>query len=245
MAGPISAFASLTIKAALFLGFGLIGGVWLFAGYSFAGRMADLERRSIAINARYMRAQDLLTTARGQVLMGSVYVRDALLDPDPATAADYRRRLEESYRATDAALQQYVPVVDAPVERERIDKMRREIGEFRRTLLEVLATDSRSWPTQARALLRGRIMPKREGVMRVSEEVQSLNRSAFIQQQTDIASVYRATQRRLWESFGLAVAASLGIALLAILYASRLEDSIRRQRLKDIENARDLQRLSS
>jgi signal transduction histidine kinase len=245
VAHPTSAFAAPTIKAALFLGFGLISGIWLFAGYYFADRMADLERRSAVINARYMRAQDLLTTARGQVLMGSVYVRDALLDPDPATAGNYRQQLEESYRAADEALQQYVPVVDAPAEQERIVRLRREIDEFRRTLLEVLSTDSRSWPTQARALLRGRIMPKREGVLRVSEEVQALNRSAFVQQQNDIAGVYRTAQRRLWESFGLAVAASLGIALIAILYAGRLEDRIARQRLKDIENARDLQRLSS
>jgi signal transduction histidine kinase len=238
-------FAAPTIRAALFLGFGLIGGIWLFAGYYFAGRMADLERRSAAINARYMRAQDLLTAVRGHVLMGSVYVRDALLDPDPATADDYRRQLEESYHAADKALQQYVPVVDAPVEQERIVRLRSEIGDFRRTLLEVLSTDSSSWPSQARVLLRRRIMPKREGVMRISEEVQALNRSAFVQQQADIAGVYRATQRRLWESFGLAVAASLGIALLAIVYAGRLEERIRRQRLKDVETARDLQRLSS
>src|SRR6187551_3390572 len=148
--------------------------------------MAELEKRSRDINARYTRAQDLLTTVRGQVLMGSVYVRDALLDPNPATADEYRHQMEESYHAADEALKTYVPVVDVPDEHERIERLRHDLDDFRHTLLDVLSTDSRRWPAEARDLLRRRIMPKREGVIRISEEVQVLNRSAFVQQQLDI-----------------------------------------------------------
>jgi len=233
------------MRAAVFAGFGLVAGIWLFAGYYFSGRMAELEERSTAINARYTRAQDLLTTVRGQVLMGSIYVRDALLDPNPATADEYRRQLEESYRTADEALQGYVPVVDVPGERLRIARLRREIDEFRKTLLEVLSTDPGAWQVEARQLLRRRIMPKREGVMHISEEVQALNRSAFVQQQLDIATLYRATQRRVWQTVGLALAASIAIALVATMYASRLEQRLQRQRLRDAETTRDLQRLSS
>jgi signal transduction histidine kinase len=234
-----------TLRTTVFIGFGLVAGIWVFAGYYFTGRMAELEKRSTDINARYTRAQDLLTTVRGHVLMGSVYVRDALLDPNPATAEEYRRQLEESYRSADEALKGYVPVLDVPGEQMRIDRLRREIDDFRRTLFEVLGTDSREWPSEARNLLRRRIMPKREGVMRISEEVQALNRSAFVQQQLDIASLYRATQRRVWQTVGLALAASVAIALLATLYAGRLEQRLERQRARDVESARDLQRLSS
>ena|SRR5436190_12189595 len=229
----------------MFVGFALIGGIWLSAGYFFTGRMADLGRRSAEINSRYTRAQDLLTAVRGHVLMGSVYVRDALLDPNPATADEYRRQLEESYRNADEALQGYVPVVDVPGEQQRIARLRRDLDDFRRTMLDVLATDSRRWPAEARTLLRGRIMPKREGVMHVSEEVQALNREAFVQQQLDIASLYRATQRRVWETVGLALGASLAIALTATIYAGRLERRVQQQRLRDVETTRDLQRLSS
>ncbi|MBI3261598.1 MAG: MCP four helix bundle domain-containing protein [Acidobacteria bacterium] len=230
---------------ALFLGFGLICAIWLFAGYYFTGRMADLEQRAAAVNERYMRAQELLTTARSQVLLGSVYVRDALLDPNPASSDEYRTKLEEASRTAEEALQRYVPVLDAPAERERIVRLRGEVEDFRKTVLEVLATDSRRWLIEARTLIRSRIMPRREGVIRVAEEMQALNRSAFVQQQSEIAGLYRLTQRRLWASFGLAVVASLGIALMAAIYAGRLEDRIQRQRQKERENARDLQRLSS
>ena len=96
-----------------------------------------------------------------------------------------------------------------------------------------------------RTLLRTRVVPKRELVIRLSEEVQSLNRSAFVQQQSATADIYRATQRQVWESLGVALGASLLFALLATVYAGRLEDRIRGQRAKDMQNARDLQQLSA
>src|SRR4051812_16237833 len=136
------------IRAAVFVGFGLVAGIWVFAGYYFTSRMAELELRSSDINARYTRAQDLLTTVRGHVLMGSVYVRDALLDPNPANAEEYKRQLEDSYRSGDAALKGYVPIIDVPGEQLRIDRLRHEMDDFRRTLLDVLGTDSRRWATE-------------------------------------------------------------------------------------------------
>jgi signal transduction histidine kinase len=235
----------LTIKAALFLGFGLTFGIWLFAGYYFTKRIGDVERRSAAINARYMQAQELLSTVRAQVLLGSVFVRDALLDPNPATASDYRRQLETTSGTITQALQQYVPVLDSSAERQRVGRLQGQIDDFRRTMLQVFANDSSRLPAEERVLLRGEIVAKRELVIRVSEEVQALNRAAYVQQQREIAEIYGVTERQLWVSLGFALAASLGVALLATLYAGRLENRIRRQRLQDVQNARELRHLSA
>jgi signal transduction histidine kinase len=172
-------------------------------------------------------------------------LRDALLDPDPATADDYRRELEATYQVADQALKQYVPVFDSTDELDRVSRLRHEIEAFREMLLQVLATDSSRWPAMARVIFRTLIMPKRDAVMGVSDEVQALNRSAFVQLQADIAETHRATQRQVWVRLGFALAASLGIALLAAFYAGRLEDRIRRQSARDVQNAQDLQRLSA
>jgi signal transduction histidine kinase len=234
----------ITIRAALFLGFGLTFGIWLFAGYHFARRLADVEDRAAAINARYMRAQELLSTVRAQVLLGSVYVRDALLDPNPSADA-YRRQVEDSYQSADDALQQYVPVVDSAAERQQVARLRQEIDNFRDTMLGVLATDSRLWPREARTLLRTRVMPKRELVFRLSEDVQALNRGAFMQRQVATTEMYRVTQQRTWQSLGAALAASACIGLLAAVYAGRLEDRVRQQRARELQTTRNLQDLSA
>jgi hypothetical protein len=158
-----------------------------------------------------------LSTVRAQVILGSVYARDALLDPDSSSANEYRRQIETTYDAVDQALQAYVPVLDSAAERDRVDHLRREIAEFRETMVKVLATDSRTWPRDARLLLSTQIVPKRQLVIRVSEEVQALNRSAFVRQQSGITEIYDVTQRRVWETLGFALAASFGVGLLATI----------------------------
>lgn len=215
------------------------------AGYNLAGRVADVEARASDISERYMQAQELLSTVRTQVLLGSVYVRDALLDPDPQTADSYRLRMEETYRAAEHALEQYVPVLDTAAERDRIARLDREVNELRATLLQVLATDSRTWRADARLLLSDLIMPKRDVVIRVSEEVQALNRGNYVQQQAEIAAIHRRTQQQISRRVALALVASFGIALVAIFYAGRLETQLRRQNARDIQNAQNLQRLSA
>jgi len=235
----------LTIKAALVLGFSLTLGVWLFTGYDISQRMSALQDEVSRLNARYTRAQELLSTVRAQVLLGSVYVRDALLDPSPAAATQSLSRLEQTSRAIDDALAQYEPVFGSDVERDRLQRLRREVLDFRTTMNSVLATPPTQWATDARRLLNERVVPRRETVIRVSEDVQALNRQAFVQQQSRLAALYDAAERRTWQRLGLALAGSLGIALLATFYGTRLEQHLRRQREKERQNAADLQRLSA
>jgi signal transduction histidine kinase len=243
MTGP--AAEGLTLKAALLLGFGLTLGLWVFTGYDIASRVTAMQEEATQVTTRYMRAQDLLSSMRAQVLLGSVYVRDALLDPDPETIEGYRRRLTDVYSDIDRALAQYVPVLDSPTERQRLDDLRHELEAFRATILDVLATDRTRWPTEARLLLNQRVMPRREALIRLSEDVQALNRRTYIEQQNHVASVYAAAQRATWQRLGLALAASLGIVLMATLYATRLERRLHEQRARDLQNTRELQRLSA
>ena len=235
----------LTIKAALLLGSGLTVGLWIVAGYQFTRRMAEVQRDATAINRRYMNAQELLSTVRTQLLIGSVYARDALLDPDPGSVDAYRQQLQNTYVTVDAALAGYVPVLDTPVEQARVARLRQEVATFRASMLEVLESKGARGYEDSRLLLQRHIVPKREVVFRASEEVQALNREAFVQQQDRIAEVYRVMQRRVWRQLGLALAASFGIALLLSMYAGRLETQLRVQRARDAQNTKDLQRLSA
>jgi signal transduction histidine kinase len=234
-----------TIKSVLVLGFGLVVGLWAFAGLYLTKRMEEVHSGAAAISMRYMQAQETLSTIRSQVLLASVYVRDALLDPNPGTVEDYRRRMEDSLAQVDTALESYVPVIGSAAELEGVDRLRAEIEHFRTTMLEVLASDSGHWRTNAQTLLRSRIMPKRELALRVSDEAQAVNRLAYVRQQSAFADAYDITQTRLWQGFGVILLASLGISVFAIAYATRLEGRLQAQRIKDIENTSDLQRLSA
>ncbi|MDP1569221.1 MAG: sensor histidine kinase [Vicinamibacterales bacterium] len=232
----------LTIRTALGLGFGLSLGLWLFTGYAFTTRLTEAEREASAVTARYLKAQDLLATVRAQVLLSSVFVRDALMDPELALP-DHRERIELAHGTIDEALRDYIPVIDAGTEQEEIDRLRVAVEQFRRTTWDVLEADLGH--ASVRDLLNDRIVPRREAAVRVSEQVQAINRTAYVQQQVVTADIHRIAQRQSWQRLGLGLTASLAIALIATVYAGRLEKRLLAQLEKDAQNTRDLQRLSS
>jgi signal transduction histidine kinase len=234
-----------TIRAALLFAFSLMFVLWLFSGYYLSRRITEVQAEAAAIDSRYVHAQEVLSSVRAQALLASVAVRDALLDPNPTTTPDYRRQVADTFHGIDASLDQYEPILDPAAERKRVNELRQQIEQFRRTLDEVLVSDSTRWPTEARSLLRSRIVPRREGVLRLSEEIQALNRNAVVQQQTATRLAYADTQRSVWMQIGLALAASFGILLIALRFVSRLEHRLRDRIEKDAETSRDLQRLSA
>lgn len=234
----------LTIRSVLLAGFGLMLGLWLFAGYQVTQRVQRAQRDSAGIGIRYQQSQELLASVRAQVLEASVLLRDALLDPDVTAQAEHRRGIEQAYDGIDTLLRRYVPFLDSAAERERLDRLRAELREFRSASDEVLATDSRRWPVEARTLLR-RFMPKRESAIRVSDEVQSLNRAAFIDQQRDQTAMQAQMQRQVWTVFGLALAVSMVIGWIAFRHAAGLERRLLEQHEREERIASDLQRLSA
>jgi signal transduction histidine kinase len=235
----------LTIKTALALGFSLTLGVWLFTGYYFTRRMSSVEADAAAISVRYMRAQERLSNVNGQVLLTSVYLRDALLEANPVAMATQRRLLEDTYDELDRELDEYVPVMDSAAEREQVARLRQEVSAFRATTHEVLGSDRVRSPVEARAILNTKVVPRRESVIRVTEDVRALNRSAFVEQQHAIAELHRVADRRSWQWLGATLAVSLGIGLLATAYATRLEGSLKHQRAVEAQNSRHLQLLSA
>ena len=235
----------LSIRAAVFLGFGLIFGLWMFAWVQLSLRISDAQRRAEAINTRYVRAQETLSNIRLNVLIASVAFRDALLDPDPANMERYRGQLERSYTTLDALLRAYQPVSDSPEERQQFGRLETEVDAYRRSMLDVLATDRNQWFVEARNVLSRRVTPRRDVIIAVSEGVQSLNRSGYVEQQSVIGGVYQSVQRDLWQVLGLGLTIGLGIAVLAIAYAGRLEGRLRRQISREVDLAHDLQELSA
>lgn len=234
----------LTIRAVLLAGLGLMLGLWLFAGYQVTRRVRAAQHNDAEVGARYQQSQELLASVRAQVLEASVLLRDSLLDPDVSAQDEHRRAIKEAYDRIDQRLTHYVPFLDSTAERERLERLRAEIREFRTASDEVLATDSSRWPFEARMLLR-RFMPKRESAIRVSDEVQALNRTAFIDRQRQLTVTQADMQRQVWTVFGVAMGISLLIGWVVSQHAAALERRLTEQHDREERIASDLQRLSA
>ena len=242
--------AGIGINTVLGAGFVLTVGIWLFAGSYFSARVRDLETRAAAVNARYLATQELLSVTRTNIYQASIYVRDALLDPLPTMDA-YRRAVNGAYDVADAQLTHYVPVFDTEADRDRamairesIATLRESIADLRVDMLDVLAPAGPDWRLYAERALQTN-MARRDAALRVAEELQLLNRAAYLSQQDETAQLYRTTHERFWQTLGLAVLPSMFIALFAALHVTGLERRLRAQQVKDARTAVDLQRLSA
>src|SRR5207247_329423 len=103
-----------TIKAALLTGFMVIFTVWLASTAYFTEHLVETQERSAAVHGRYTRGQELLFAVRSQVLLGSIYLRDALVESNQSStgaprARDQLRNLQaqvnqelEQYKAIDS-----------------------------------------------------------------------------------------------------------------------------------------------
>src|SRR5687768_7330521 len=86
--GPTS-----TIRGALTAGFAVVFVLWGASGYELVRSLREVDRRLEASRIDFQRGQDVLSTVRTNVLLGSIYLRDALIDRTPASDDDYRAAL--------------------------------------------------------------------------------------------------------------------------------------------------------
>ena len=235
----------LSVRTALAIGFCVTLGLWLYTDSAFTRRIGTVQREAADVAARYMRAQELLATVRAQVLLSSVRVRDALLNPTPDELRQYREQIEATHRIITMALADYEPVMRSSVEGEQIRRLQHEVDQFHATSMDVLTDVAGRRPVEIRELLNRHIVPRRETALAISEEIQSLNRRAFVQQQTDIAEIHRIAEADSRQSLGMALVVGLGVVLVTSLYATRLEGRLRVQLTRDAQMSRELQQTAT
>jgi signal transduction histidine kinase len=229
-----------SVRTALAIGFGVTLGLWLYTGFTFTQRIAAVQRDASDVAARYTRAQELLSTVRAQLLLSSVRIRDALLSAEAEAQPGYRELIEAGHRVVQMALMDYEPVLHA-ADDEGIHRLRDAVDQFHATSLGVLAGASGRPPAVIREALNENVAPRREAALAISEEIQTLNRRAFIAQQAEIAAIHRAAEARNRRQLGLALIAGLGTLLVTSLYAGRLESRLRHQMQRDARMSRELQ----
>jgi signal transduction histidine kinase len=231
----------MSVRVALAVGFSVTLGLWLYTGYDFNQRIETVQQDAAAVAARYTRAQELLSTVRAQVLINSVRVRDALLDPDPAAVREHRLQIEAGARIIAMALTDYEPVMASSIEKDQVDRLVKEVDQFHAASFSVLADASGRSPGAIREALNRHLMPRREATLAISEEIQALNRRAFIAQQADLAEIHRVAEWRSRGRLGVALVVGLGILLFTSAYAARLESRVRAQMERDARISKELQ----
>jgi signal transduction histidine kinase len=235
----------ISVRIALAVGFIGTLGLWLYTNYAFTRRIEMVQRDAAQVAARYSNAQELLSTVRSQVMLSSVRVRDALLDPTPEALQDCREQLVTSSHLITMALADYQPVLATASDSGAITRLSNEVAQFHERSMQVLLDASGRTPAQVRDVLSRDIGRHREAAVSISEEIQAINRRAFIQQQADIAAINRGAEAESRDRAGMALILGLGSLLLTSAYAVQLESRLRAQLERDARISSELQQTAA
>jgi signal transduction histidine kinase len=232
-----------TIKAAFLAGSLVTFTAWLTSTYYFTKQLADSQTRSAAIHARFVRGQELLFAVRSQVLLGSIYIRDALIEVnEPSTAAAVARdRLHSLQTQVNQELAQY-EVTDAAVDRAAWTRLEGELREYWEAAVRLVAPESDD--RMATARLRTQVIPRRDVIVQLSDEIRQVMANAFSREQEELGETNRQVRRRIWGTTAVAVVFGFAIAVLSTWYVGRLEATIREDHAEVVRNRQELRRLS-
>lgn len=237
-------FERLSIRTALAVGSCVTLALWFYTGVAFTQRIQSLRRDAADAASRHMRAQEALSTVRATVLVSSVRVRDALLDPTPGNLLENRKRIEEANRVIRTAIESYDPVLGRASQMEQLVRLSAAVDQFHATSLDILTDAAGQAPNRIREVLNRHIVPRRDAALAISEEIQTLNREAFIAQQSEISTMHEAAEARGRRQLGVALIIGLASMLLTSLYAGRLESRLRYQLQRDAKLSADLQQMA-
>ena len=231
-------------QVTLITGFAIVFALWLAWGYQLTRSLDETERNVAASQAAHLHAEQVLLKVRTNVLLGSIYLRDALIAGPSSSLDDYRSELRRLRAEVDQALRTYTPETESSEEQAHWRRLQIELDVFwlNRSLpfgAGALATG------QAATSLRERVVPMRETIIDIIDQLAVLQAAANQRRQAEFRELHRQARQRLLSMGGITLALAIIVAIAASLYVRSLQRQIERQRTADRQNREDLERLSA
>jgi signal transduction histidine kinase len=231
-------------QRALIIGFALVFALWLAWGVHLVRSLREMERNNDVVQNAYIEGDETLSRVRTNVLLGSIYLRDALIESDAQRREAYRTDLNRLRSEVEVALQAYVPEVTSAAERTHWARLQSELAEFwqSRDLALPITHDGQM---EAANLLRLRVVPRRDTILQVLDQLGALQETGNRRRRAEAYDLNRDVRTRLLSMGGATLSVAFLVAVMASLYVAKLQRQIEEQHKSDQANREDLERLSA
>jgi signal transduction histidine kinase len=218
---------------------GLLG--LIFVSILAARSNADVAYAELDdLNTRYLNIETRLRHVRSNLHLSGILVRDYLLDTNAPTA-EYRSRLMELRTESARAVEELRPLVrnSDPV---RYDTLHRELGEYWKSYTPLFG----DVPFDDRyGLLRREVVPRRDAVMAMSVEIESINNANLVAQREAAAVRQRQLHRYLTQTLVTSLTLGLAVAVAAVIRIRVLERRSEQQHTRTQQAEQEMRRLSN
>ena len=234
-----------TIRGALGAGFAVVFGLWVLSGYELIRSLREVEARVTEMQESFVRGAQVRAMVRTNVLLGSIYLRDALIDSGEISRDYYRREIQHIRSEIERLLPAHLIEVELEIERKHWADLQEKLQAYWTSLEVVFSPTLPTNTAQAAALLRSQVVPVRRDVLAVVDNLSALQRLSQQRQQVEASLLYPAVRDEFLLNVSGAILIGLVVACFAFWHVGRLEGEIHKQRLAEAHNRRDLERLSA
>ena len=186
----------------------------------------DIYTQLDVLNTHHHNVDAKLRRLRSDVHLSGIFVRDYLLDIERERAPEYRQRLAEFRQTNMATVAELRALVDG--HGDQILGLQAKLGEYWETFDPLFDWTPAEKIFRSASFLRREVVPKREAVLRIAQEIEELNNANLAEQRSEATRRHAAFRddldKLLWRSLLLGLAVALTVVFRLRVLERRSED---------------------
>jgi signal transduction histidine kinase len=197
-----------TTRTALLLGFGGLVLLLVISGADAVHVLAEMRSSNEEIRHEFLRRDKRLEQIRSALYLSGTYVRDYLLEPDPAIAERHRSSLNDTRRQIAVELHNYGGLL-RPEQRGPFDVLQRELESYWASIEPVLTWSAAERREKGYAFIRDQVLPRRMTMLGIADRIAAVNEQDLSAGEQRVAEMFARFRNRLLGM--LAITVTLGI----------------------------------
>jgi signal transduction histidine kinase len=183
------------------------------------------------LNTHHRNVEAKLRALRSDVHLSSIFVRDYLLDVARERAPEYREQLAEFRRTNLATLTELRPLIGQD---DPISSLETNLAEYWETFGPLFDWTPSEKILRSAAFLRREVVPRREAVLAIAQDIEELNNENLAAQRAAVARRHAALRddlhRLTWQTVLLGLAVALVVVIRLRFLEQRSEEAERHMR---------------
>jgi len=209
-------------RTLLLIGFGGLLLLLAFTGLNALSVVHKIEVRDEQIRQDYFNRNRILEQLKSDIYQSGTYVRDFLLDPDPAHADVHKQEFDAARSRIEAMLSEYDGML-RPEEHGPFTRFTAELKDYFDSLQPALnwnADDRRKFGYR---FMRDSLLPRRMVMVHLADQISRVNERQMRVGTAQVAELFRSFRQSLIGLLILTLVIGLGLAGLSIARILRLE----------------------
>jgi signal transduction histidine kinase len=241
---PDARYAFIHSRSILLIGFGGLLMLMAYTGIDAVRNLAHIRSSNESIQREFLARNKVLNRIRSDLYLSGTYLRDHILEPEPAIAEKHRASLEHTRREMDSLLARYATLVRQQ-ERAQLATLNRELAGYWRAADPALGWSPDERRQRGYSFLRDEVLPRRANMLAIADNIDAVNEEQLTEGGARVSSLFAGFRERLAVTIGVTFGLGFLLAAFSFHRVLRLERQAA-ERFEEIAEAREeLKDLSS